>query len=217
MVFSVVDIPQSDARRFARKGISTGWLQEFCESRNETTKIMLYKRNKKSFAPPPDLLKSFIMIGAGTGVAPFRGFLQKRKYLIDCHNQNGTKDSTKLGNTWLIFGCRDKNLDFIYKDEMESFKESGTLTRLDCAFSRENAAIKYVQDVIMANSKEVVQKIVEENALVYVCGDALNMAKDVQEAIIQALISDSQLSESDVRKKIADMRLNDEYLQDLWG
>ena len=83
--------------------------------------------------------------------------------------------------------------------------------------SRENAAIKYVQDVIKANSKEVVQKIVEENALVYVCGDALGMAKDVQEAIIQALISDSQLNESDARKKIADMRLNDEYLQDLWA
>ena len=216
IVFSVVDIPQSDVRRFPRKGVSTGWLHEFCESEKENTKLLVYTRNKKSFSPPSDIHKSFIMIGAGTGVAPFRGFLQQRKFQLSSHNINETNDSD-LGKTWLIFGCRDKNLDFIYRDEMEAFKNCGTLTRLDCAFSRESTATKYVQDVIKANSKEVVKNIVDENALVYVCGDALNMAKDVQEAIIQALISNLQLSESDARKKIADMRLKDEYLQDLWG
>ena len=155
------------------------------------------------------------MIGAGTGVAPFRGFLQKRKYQMESHNESN--NSNFVGQTWLIFGCRDRNLDFIYKDEMDEFKNCGALSRLDCAFSRENNSIKYVQDVIKANGPDIVQNIVDDNAIIYVCGDALNMAKDVQESIVQSITSNSQLNESDARKKIADMRLNDEYLQDLWG
>ena len=209
-------MPQGDVRRFPKKGISTGWLHDFCESKSDNTKIKLYKRNKKSFCPPTNLGQSYIMIGAGTGVAPFRGFLQQRKYLIDNIQKDETDSMKSIGKTWLIFGCRSSDLDFIYKEEMYAFEQNTILTRLDCAFSRENGNIKYVQDVIKTNGKDIVKSIIEDKALVYVCGDALNMAKDVQEAIIQVMIKDSNLNETEVREKMADMRLKDEYLQDIW-
>ena len=215
IVFSLVDIPQGDVRRFPRKGISTGWLKEFCDSKKTDAKLLLYKRIKKLFAPPSNLDKSFIMVGVGTGVAPFRGFLQKRNYDI-AKQSNVIGDIANSGKTWLIFGCRDRNLDSIYREEMITFNQNKILTRFDCAFSRENTEIKYVQDVIKANAKDIAKCIVDDNAIIYVCGDALNMAKDVLEAIVHALTTESQISESDARKKIADMRLNDEYLQDLW-
>ena len=212
LVFSVVDIPQEDVRRYPRKGISTGWLQQFCESENETLPINIYKRNKKAFAPPLDLQKSYIMIGAGTGVAPFRGFLQQREFQ---YKKQAESTSAQLGNTWLIFGCRDSKLDFIYQEEMEHFKKCAILSRMDCAFSRENDKIKYVQDVIKANAADVANYIIQNNARIYVCGDA-DMAKEVQESIIQAIFIESDLTDPEARNKVADMKLNEEYLQDIW-
>jgi sulfite reductase alpha subunit-like flavoprotein len=157
------------------------------------------------------------MIGAGTGVAPFRGFLQHRQHLLYEKKKAESVDLSDIGLTWLIFGCRDRNLDFIYQDEIKNFNQNNILSKLDCAFSRENEEIKYVQDVIKANSKEVVKFLIDNCALLYVCGDELTMAKDVQESIVQALANEANLTEPEARKKIADMRLNDEYLQDLWG
>ena len=217
IAFSMVDIPQGNVRRFPRKGISTGWLQSFCESNKRSSELFLYKRHKKAFAPPLCLKKPYIMIGAGTGLAPFRGFLQHREHLFNEKKQTESVGLSDIGSTWLIFGCRDRKLDFIYQDEIENFSQNNVLTKLDCAFSRENEEIKYVQDVIKSNSKEVVKCLIDNGALLYVCGDELTMAKDVQESIVQALVIEANLTEPEARKKIADMRLNDEYLQDLWG
>ena len=110
IVFSLVNIPQGDVRRFPKRGISTGWLHEYCESKSDTTKIKLYKRIKKSFCPPTNLSQSFIMIGAGTGVAPFRGFLQQRKCLINNLQKHETGELKNIGKTWLIFGCRNSKI-----------------------------------------------------------------------------------------------------------
>ena len=213
VAFTVIDIPQEDVRRFPRKGISTGWLQQFCDSEKDEIPIKIFKRNKKSFAPPTDLQKPYIMIGAGTGVAPFRGFLQQRKFQIESQAES---NNIKLGDTWLIFGCRDRKLDFIYQKEMEEFRQCGTLSRFDYAFSRENNELKYVQHVIKANAAAVSKSVITDNARIYVCGGTA-MAKEVQESIIQAIILESELSEPEARSKVADMRLNDEYLQDIWG
>jgi len=98
---------------------------------------------------------------------------------------------------------------------MKEFKKHNILSKFDCAFSRENNKIKYVQDVIKSNASDIVKNVVTKEARIYVCGDT-TMAKDVQESIIQAIVLESNLNKTEARSKIADMRLNDEYLQDIW-
>ncbi|MDR3144565.1 MAG: hypothetical protein LBT64_03660 [Puniceicoccales bacterium] len=129
---------------------------------------------KSMFALPTDASTRLIMIGPGTGIAPFRGFLQERQHL----RNNGTK----TGDSWLFFGDRHAATDFLFRDEILGFKDLGVLTKLDLAFSRDQEDKVYVQDRILENREELWEWITE-GAYVYVCGNASRMAVDVDNAL----------------------------------
>jgi sulfite reductase (NADPH) flavoprotein alpha-component len=123
------------------------------------------------FALPTDANADIIMVGPGTGVAPFRGFLQERQCM---KNKMGN-----IGNSWLFFGDRNYATDFLFKDEFLNFKQSGVLTNLHLAFSRDQEKKIYVQDRIWENREEIWSWILDD-AYLYVCGNASNMANDVE-------------------------------------
>ena len=117
-----------------------------------------------------------IMVGPGTGIAPFRAFLQERRSV-------GAK-----GQNWLFFGDQHSATDFIYRDELEAMQREGVLTRLDTAFSRDQAEKIYVQHRMREQAKELFAWL-EAGAHFYVCGDARRMAKDVDAALREAIQS----------------------------
>ena len=133
-------------------------------------KLPVYIQQNKKFRLPTDASAPVIMIGPGTGIAPFRAFLHERA-------STGAK-----GKNWLFFGERSAGTDFLYREELDQLSAGGVLTRLDTAFSRDQAHKIYVQDKMVEHGTELF-KWLEEGASVYVCGDASRMAKDVDLAL----------------------------------
>jgi len=152
-----------------QNGVATSWLKLKQPAGEELPRVPIYVR-KSQFRLPFKPTVPIMMIGPGTGLAPFRGFIQDRS----CQK----KDGKPVGETILYFGCRHKNEDFIYEDELDVFKEEGTLTKLYTAFSRDQEYKIYVQHLLDQNKAEV-WKILDEGGHVYVCGDARHMAHDV--------------------------------------
>ena len=120
----------------------------------------------KHFHLPEDESAALIMVGPGTGVAPFRAFLQERKAI-------GAR-----GKSWLFFGAQRESSDYYYREDFDVFQKEGYLTRIDTAFSRDQAQKIYVQHRMQENAAEI-WRWLEEGAYFFVCGDARRMAKDV--------------------------------------
>jgi sulfite reductase (NADPH) flavoprotein alpha-component len=135
-------------------------------------RLPIYIQPNKKFRLPQDPAAPVIMVGPGTGVAPFRAFL---------HQRRATGAS---GRNWLFFGERRSSTDFLYRDELECMRDDGLLTQLDLAFSRDQEHKIYVQDLMKQNARGV-WRWLEEGAFLYVCGDATRMAKDVDRALHQ--------------------------------
>jgi sulfite reductase (NADPH) flavoprotein alpha-component len=133
-------------------------------------RLPLYIQPNKRFRLPADPSAPIVMIGPGTGIAPFRAFLHQR--LV----------TGAPGRNWLFFGERSAATDFLYRDEIEEMTSGGHLTRLDAAFSRDREHKVYVQDLMAQNAKQLWSWL-EEGAFVYVCGDASRMAKDVDKTL----------------------------------
>jgi len=160
------------------------------------------------FRPPDNPHVPMIMVGAGTGVAPFRGFLQERATL----KQRGVP----VGESLLFFGCRDPLQDFLYEDEMRSFEATG-LTRLIPAFSREPGRPKtYVQQVIKDYGEEV-WRLLQQEAVFFVCGDASGMAPEVRRAFASVFRERTGTSVSDAQAWLTGLLVNQRYLEDIWA
>jgi sulfite reductase (NADPH) flavoprotein alpha-component len=137
----------------------------------EDAQVKVYVQKAHNFALPQDSTKPIIMVGPGTGVAPFRAFLQERQAI------------NASGKNWLFFGHQHMESDFLYKDELEAMRKTGMLTRLSLAWSRDGAAKFYVQDRMREVGAALWQWLAE-GAHFYVCGDAKRMAKDVEAALV---------------------------------
>jgi cytochrome P450/NADPH-cytochrome P450 reductase len=149
-----------------------------------------------------------IMIGPGTGIAPFRGFLQERAMR--------QKMGKKIGKSILFFGCRHPEKDYLYQEELESFERDG-VTKLYTVFSRLDPQQKvYVQDSILEHKDEVWQ-LLQAGAIVYICGDTTRMAPDVQKAFIQLYQEQTHKSEQEARQWLDDLQAKQRYLVDIWG
>ena len=150
-----------------RKGVASTFLADRVD---ESARVPVFVHSAKGFRLPEDGDTPIIMVGPGTGVAPFRAYLQERKAA-------GAK-----GRNWLFFGEQREKSDFLYREEFEAAKADGILTRFDTAFSRDQAHKIYVQNRMLDQAPEI-WKWLEEGAHFYVCGDAKRMAKDVDAAL----------------------------------
>ncbi|KAI4460105.1 nitric oxide synthase-related [Holotrichia oblita] len=186
------------------KGVCTGWLENIINNLaeiNEDYRVKFYFRKPNSFRLNSN--NPIIMIGPGTGVAPFVGFLQH----LSLEGRNL--------ETWLFYGCRYQNKDYLYKNDLEKYLKENCLKKLSVAFSRDQDIKVYVQDLIKNETGQIYKKIVEENASVYVCGDLKDMMKDVKISIRYCLINNGMTAD-EADSFISDMIKMNKYVEDKW-
>ena len=143
------------------------------------------------------------MVGPGTGIAPFRAFLEERQ----------VKGET--GDNWLFFGEQRRTLDYLYQEQLETMHKDGFLTRLDTAFSRDQAKKVYVQDRMQEHCAELYAWL-ERGAYFYVCGDATRMAKDVELALLDAIARGSNGTLDHAAEYLATMKKQKRYQRDVY-
>lgn len=183
-----------------RIGVASTFLAERI-SPGDTLKVYVQKAH--AFGLPQDGNIPIIMIGPGTGVAPFRAFLHDRK-------------ATKApGRNWLFFGHQRSDFDFFYSDEMKALKADGVLTRLSLAWSRDGAGKFYVQDRMREVGRELWSWLAE-GAHVYVCGDAKRMAKDVERALVDIVAQFGARTTDEAVAFVADLKKKGRYQQDVY-
>jgi sulfite reductase alpha subunit-like flavoprotein len=152
------------------------------------------------------------MIGPGTGVTPFRGFLQQRRAALAATN------ATDTAECWLFFGCRDKSKDYLYGDELDAFAKDGTLTKICVAESRKDPGTKvYVQDLMRQHSRRLRELIVDQDAFIFVCGDGHGMAKDVHGALVDIIRSGNDVDAKEADDMLAGMTREARYVKDVWS
>lgn len=164
--------------------------------------VPVYLQASEGFTLPDDANARLILVGPGTGIAPFRAFLQER-------NQQKHK-----GDSWLFFGERHKDSDYYYQDEWQRFAENGLL-RIDTAFSRDQPQKIYVQDRMLSQGAELWARL-QEGAYLFVCGDAQRMAKDVEAALLQIIQQHGGLSPSEAQNYLRQLRKEKRYLRDIY-
>ncbi|MEL7014391.1 MAG: sulfite reductase subunit alpha, partial [Pseudomonadota bacterium] len=163
----------------------------------------IFMTPNKAFRVPQDNDLPMIMVGPGTGVAPFRAFLEERQ-------ARGAD-----GMNWLFFGDQHRASDFIYQDEIGAFSDSGLLTRLDLAFSRDQADKIYVQHRMIENGKDLFAAL-EDGGHFYVCGDATRMAKDVDAALHKVIAVHGGLSEEGTVAYVNELKREKRYVRDVY-
>ena len=173
------------------------------ERTSPSDRLPIYIQPNKKFRLPSDPDSPMIMIGPGTGIAPFRGFLHERRAL-------GHK-----GRNWLFFGERSASSDFLYREELEGMLREGHLTRLDTAFSRDQAHKVYVQDRMMEHSRTF-WRWLQEGSSIYVCGDASRMAKDVHATILKIAAQEGNMSSERAEEFVAHLKEEHRYHRDVY-
>ncbi|CAJ0925211.1 12121_t:CDS:10 [Entrophospora sp. SA101] len=160
----------------------------------------------------------------GTGVAPFVGFLQHREQILSVNPKEVGKNNNDIlvGDMWLFYGCRNKEIDFIYRKELEGFLERGILKELLVSESRVAGAgidgkPKYVQDLIRKYGNDLYDLLDKKNAMIFICGDAKGMSKDVNDALVDILIEHGKMDRPEAIKLLQKWMSEKRYLRDLWA
>ncbi|MBJ9618156.1 bifunctional nitrate reductase/sulfite reductase flavoprotein subunit alpha [Burkholderia multivorans] len=185
--------------RRARKGVASTFLAD----RAEDGRVPVFVQKSAHFRPPVNGDVPIVMVGPGTGIAPFRGFLHERQAC-------GAR-----GRNWLFFGEQHAQTDFYYRDELTAMRDSGFLTRLDLAFSRDQADKIYVQDRMREHGAELFAWL-EEGAHFYVCGDAARMAKDVDAALKAVVAEHGGMSDDAANDYVARLAKARRYVRDVY-
>jgi sulfite reductase (NADPH) flavoprotein alpha-component len=183
-----------------RLGVASTFLAERIEPGEA---LPVYVQAAHGFALPEDLSKPIIMVGPGTGVAPFRAFLQERAA------------TNAPGRNWLFFGHQRSACDFFYADEFEAMKTAGLLTRLSLAWSRDGVDKFYVQDRMRQAGRDLWVWLAE-GAHFYVCGDAQRMAKDVERALVDVVAEFGARSVDEAISFVAQLKKSGRYQQDVY-
>lgn len=199
-VHLTVNIVRYETLARARKGVCSTFLSERTQQGAE---VPVFIQSNSNFRPPADIDAPMIMVGPGTGIAPFRGFLQERK-------ATGAK-----GKNWLFFGDQRSDCDFMYRDELDLMLREGALTRLDTAFSRDQQQKVYVQDRMHENAAELFDWL-EAGAHFYVCGDAARMAKDVDAALRQIIQAAGHHTADEADEYVESLRAAKRYQRDVY-
>ena len=183
-----------------RQGVCSSFLADRV---NGEGSVPVFVHSNKSFRLPPDSSRPLIMIGPGTGIAPFRAFLEERRAV------------GATGKNWLFFGDQHEKTDFLYRDELEVMSRDGTLTRLTTAFSRDQEQKLYVQQRILENAKELYAWL-EDGGHFYVCGDASRMAKDVDKALHQVIEIAGNRSAEQAAEYVRRLQTEKRYQRDVY-
>jgi sulfite reductase (NADPH) flavoprotein alpha-component len=199
-VHLIVDVVRYESHGRVRKGVCSSFLAE----RTDNVPVPVYPSSAKHFHLPENPDIPIIMIGPGTGIAPFRAYLQERQAL-------GAK-----GKNWLFFGAQREKCDYAYKEDFDRFKRDGILTRLDCAWSRDQAHKIYVQHRILENAAEIWKWIDAEGAQFFVCGDARRMAKDVDAALRRIVQEQGDKSVSEANGYVEKLKSDKRYKRDVY-
>lgn len=183
-----------------RRGVTSVQLAERVQP-GDTLPVFI--QHNPSFKLPKDLNTKIIMIGPGTGVAPFRAFLSERE------------ESGAQGESWLFYGDQHFTTDFLYQVEWQRWLKDGVLTRMDVAFSRDTEQKVYVQHRMLEHSKELFNWL-EQGAVVYVCGDEGSMAHDVHAALATILIQEGGLAPEAAAERLTEMQRQQRYQRDVY-
>jgi cytochrome P450 / NADPH-cytochrome P450 reductase len=191
------------------QGEFEGVCSNYLRHQKESTMIYAFVQDIKSpFHLPEDSRTPIIMLGPGTGLAPFRGFLQERAMQ--------QKAGKRIGTSLLFFGCQHPENDFLYREELETFEKDG-VTKLYTAFSRLDPQKKvYVQDKIY-EYKDKVWQLLQDGAIVYICGDTSHMVPDVRKTFARIYQEKTGKSEQEANQWLDDLTVKNRYMVDIWG
>ncbi|PYL55103.1 MAG: sulfite reductase subunit alpha [Verrucomicrobia bacterium] len=198
-VHFTIDVVHYESRGRRRKGVCSTFLAE----RAEKNPVPVFP-NASKFRLPEDGNTPIIMVGPGTGVAPFRAFLQERQ-------ATGAK-----GKNWLFFGSQHKHSNYFYENEFEKMKGGGFLTLLDLAWSRDSAAKTYVQNKMLESADEIWKWMDGEGAHFFVCGDARRMAKDVDAALRKIIQDKGGKTEEQTNEYVEKLKADKRYKRDVY-
>ena len=224
--------------------ILSPWLLHSSQLSQGIVDLKVFPKPSVTFRLPGSVAHPLILIGPGTGVAPFMGFLEHRAQIVKENIRAGCEactgvwrgsfevngddlptesnsisqyiQSVKAGPIWLFFGCRDEN-DYLYKEQLQSHVLDGTLTALEVAMSRVGPDKVYVTHKMKARGAELAKLVLEDGAYIYICGDGNVMAKDVTLVIKDILRVYGGTSESDAEEIISDMKLRRRFVLDIWS
>ncbi len=198
-VHLTVSVVRYEGPHGARKGVASSFMAD----RADRSDVPVFIQPTRHFRPPSNPETPVIMVGPGTGIAPFRAFLQDRE-------ASGAK-----GRNWLFFGEQKRETDFYYRDELEEWQRSGHLTRLDLAFSRDSTEKIYVQHRMQEHGAELWNWL-NDGAHVYICGDAQRMAKDVEATLADIIAQQGQMPAEHAQAYVKQMMRDGRYLTDIY-
>jgi sulfite reductase (NADPH) flavoprotein alpha-component len=191
---------ESHLRGRVRKGVASTMFAD----RLEPGKIVpVFVQRAHNFGLPPDPAAAMIMVGPGSGIAPFRAFLHERRA------------TSATGRNWLLFGDQHRATDFLYEEEWLTMLADGTLQRLDTAFSRDQEEKRYVQHAMEENGAELFEWL-ESGAYFYVCGDARRMAVDVEAALQRIAARQGGWSQDRAREYVQQLKSEGRYMRDVY-
>jgi sulfite reductase (NADPH) flavoprotein alpha-component len=199
-VHFIVDVVRYESHGRLRKGVCSSFLAE----RADEVPVPVFPSVAKHFHLPEDPDTPIIMIGPGTGVAPFRAYLQERK-------ATGAK-----GKNWLFFGAQHERCDFAYGDEFKAYQSEGVLAGLDCAWSRDQPQKIYVQHKMTENAAEIWKWIDAKGAHFFVCGDARRMAKDVDATLRKIVQEQGGKSVEQANEYVEKLKSDKRYKRDVY-
>ncbi|MEY2490674.1 MAG: sulfite reductase flavoprotein alpha-component [Verrucomicrobiota bacterium] len=198
-VHFTIDVVHYESRGRQRKGVCSTFLAE----RAGSVSVPVFPNTSK-FRLPEDGNAPIIMVGPGTGIAPFRAFLQER-------NAVGAK-----GKNWLFFGSQHQHCNYFYREELEQYQRDGFLTRCDCAWSRDQEGKSYVQHKMLESGAEIWKWMESEGAHFFVCGDARRMAKDVDAALRTIIQEQGGKSEGQTNEYVEKLKSDKRYKRDVY-
>ncbi|MBT8035980.1 MAG: assimilatory sulfite reductase (NADPH) flavoprotein subunit [Verrucomicrobiae bacterium] len=199
-VHLTVSVVRYDTHDKSRKGVASTFL---ADDAPKGAKVSVYIHHNKNFRLPENADTPIIMVGPGTGIAPFRAFIEDR-------------DAAGVtGDSWLFFGDQRYNEDFLYQLEWQDYLKKGSLSRIDVAFSRDQPEKVYVQDKMEEHAAELWQWL-EKGGHIYVCGDASRMAKCVHETLRDVIISQGGQSTEEAEAYLSNMKKEKRYQRDVY-
>ncbi|MFK0376467.1 assimilatory sulfite reductase (NADPH) flavoprotein subunit [Pandoraea sp. NPDC090278] len=192
-----------DSHGRARRGVASTYLADITDTARTGASVPVYIDANRNFKLPQDAHAPVIMIGPGTGIAPFRAFVEQRQAL------------DAPGKNWLFFGDRNFRTDFLYQREWQRYVKDGALTKIDLAFSRDTEDKVYVQQRLREQGKAVYEWL-QEGAYLYVCGDAEHMARDVHAALTDVIAEHGGLSQEAAAEYVKTLQREKRYQRDVY-